>query len=270
MYLSPSRKELMVFYNSPLGKIFRNVTRINPKEAPRNGRHLGSYKAVRLCKRSFAGRMCTHWRFHRAGNPGADYHPFHRFCQGSWLAAAGCQAHNPERVQRRVWTTQEISVQLQSGGCIALLEPHVRRRKCSKTHNTDANAGITVADLRTDHAANHILPWNFATSRTSEKFAEKWLREILREKFIRKFGDFCIASTAECDNEYWKLLLRWDLCCKIRTHTYINVKLYFKYCIDISVTWNVAKWYSHSKLILRILGKLRNSWNLFIRNVYYL
>lgn len=64
------------------------------------------------------------------------------------------------------------------------------------------------------------LPWNFPISRTSGKFAEKWLREILREKFIRKFGDFCIISTAECDNEYWKLLLRWDLLCKICTHIY--------------------------------------------------
>lgn len=138
----------MVFYNSSLvGKIFRNVKRISPKETPGNGRHLGSYKTVRVCKRSFAGRMCTHWRSHRAGNPGTDYHPFHRFCQGSRLAAAGCQAHSPKRVQRRVWTTQEISVRLQSGGCIALLEPHVRRCKCSKTHNTNANAGVTAVEL---------------------------------------------------------------------------------------------------------------------------
>lgn len=53
----------------------------------------------------------------------ATNHPFARSCQGSWLAAAGCQAHNPE--QRRVWTTQEISVLLQSGGRIALLGPRV-------------------------------------------------------------------------------------------------------------------------------------------------
>jgi len=124
------------------------------------------------CKRSFASRMCTHWRFHR-GNPGTDYHLFDRFCQGSWLATAGCQAHNQEQVQRRVWTTQEISVWLQSGGCIALLEPHARRCKCSKTHNTNTNAGVTVADLRFDRAANRILSWNFAISRTDERFTEK-------------------------------------------------------------------------------------------------
>lgn len=110
--------------------------------------------------------------------PGTDYHPFHRFCQGSWLAAVGCQAHNPEQVQRRVWATQEISVWLQSGGCIALLEPHARRCKCSKTHNTNANAGVTVADLRFDRAASRILPWNFATSRADERFAGKRWREV--------------------------------------------------------------------------------------------
>ncbi|KYN20299.1 hypothetical protein ALC57_07203 [Trachymyrmex cornetzi] len=99
------RRELHPFLYNILNcglKIFRNVTRINPKGTPGNGRHLDSHKGVRVCKRSFASRI--------AGNPGTDYHLFDRFCQGSWLAAAGCQAHNQEQVQRRVWTTQEISV----------------------------------------------------------------------------------------------------------------------------------------------------------------
>lgn len=160
--------------------------------------------------------MYTHWRFHRAGNPGTDYHPFHRFCQGSWLAAVGCQAHNPTRVQRRVWTTQEISVRLQSGGYIALLGPHARR---CKTHNTNANAGVTVADLQTDRTANHILPIKFCHFASGWKIRRKTVSRDIREKFSRKSENFFVKSTTECDNEYWKLLLRWNLRCKICKHT---------------------------------------------------
>ncbi|EFN70377.1 hypothetical protein EAG_11160 [Camponotus floridanus] len=80
----------------------QNVARINPKRALGNGGRLAVCIRQDCAERSFAGRI--------VGNPRADYHPFHWFCQGSRLAAAGCQAHSSERVQRRVWTTQEISL----------------------------------------------------------------------------------------------------------------------------------------------------------------
>lgn len=86
-------------------------------------------------------------------------------------------------------------------GCIALLEPHARRCKCSKTHNTSANAdreslpltcGPTARPITSCH---EILPLR----ETDERFAEKRQREI----FVRSLlGNLEIFASTEYNNSY--------------------------------------------------------------------
>lgn len=127
------KKKYAIFHGSSLvEKIFRNVARINPKGTPGSGRHPGSYKVAGGCAKGALLAECVHIDASTEPEiPGPTSSHFLRPCQGSRLAAAGCQAHNLDRVQRRVWTTQEISVQFQSGGRIALLGSRVRRCKYS-------------------------------------------------------------------------------------------------------------------------------------------
>lgn len=67
------------------------------------------------------------------------------------------------------------------------------------------------------HGTNHILPWNFATSRKDERKAV--FRCIRGEKFTTKSENFFVMSTTECDNEYWKSTCFYVIC----AIKYINI-----------------------------------------------
>lgn len=99
------KKKSAIFYGPLVGKVFRSVARINPKGAPGNGRHTRFvYGGRGLREKGALPEECVHIDASTEPEiPGPTSSHSLRLCrQGSRLAAAGCQAHNLDRVQRRV------------------------------------------------------------------------------------------------------------------------------------------------------------------------
>lgn len=122
------------------------------------------------------------------------------------VSHCGLSSAQPERVQRRVWATQEISVRLWSGGRIALLwlrTCRCSRSKCTETHNVGVPGypGVAVADSRGQPRADRILPWNSATSRILANRCAIPKEEDIRENLPVKSASSRTRPTTESDDK---------------------------------------------------------------------